>query len=346
MIAFTNHALDHMLTGVLDAGITKKIVRLGGMSKDERIAQFSLENLELVVGKSGLHATFKKDFAILKEKEKDIERFMDEYLRRDVTSNDVMGFIRGQYPEHAEHISAPPVWIQRLFELVKEEEEGWTVAGASKKSAITDTSIYAFWLEGRDISFLQFPFYPPEQQLQVPLQHVEDVPTESFNRYQALQELDDTADISDEPVEYDEPWESPDAWNVKAIEQGSPAVASIIPTTSENELTPPHPTVDISVDQTPQTNVEALLESVGVLNTPVVPLSNRAIEDLLEEGAAWEMSASERQAIHQSWSKQILMQRTQAHEDDLVGLQDRYREAQDTFNNGKDEVRLTILLKY
>ncbi|KAJ7346800.1 hypothetical protein DFH08DRAFT_869366 [Mycena albidolilacea] len=36
MIAFTNHALDHMLTSVLDAGITNKVVRLGSRSADEK----------------------------------------------------------------------------------------------------------------------------------------------------------------------------------------------------------------------------------------------------------------------------------------------------------------------
>ena len=46
MIAFTNHALDHLLGSVLDAGITKKVVRLGSRCNDERVSPFSIEELE------------------------------------------------------------------------------------------------------------------------------------------------------------------------------------------------------------------------------------------------------------------------------------------------------------
>jgi len=47
MIAFTNHALDHLLGNILDAGITEKIARLGSRhSAHERIVPFSLEYLE------------------------------------------------------------------------------------------------------------------------------------------------------------------------------------------------------------------------------------------------------------------------------------------------------------
>jgi len=45
LIAFTNHALDHLLGNVLDVGITRKIVRLGSRSADERISEFSLDNI-------------------------------------------------------------------------------------------------------------------------------------------------------------------------------------------------------------------------------------------------------------------------------------------------------------
>ncbi|KAF9506180.1 hypothetical protein BS47DRAFT_1305576 [Hydnum rufescens UP504] len=43
-IAFTNHALDHMLGSGLATGITKKVVRLGSRSADLKISSLSLEN--------------------------------------------------------------------------------------------------------------------------------------------------------------------------------------------------------------------------------------------------------------------------------------------------------------
>lgn len=46
LMAYTNHALDHLLHAVVDSGITKKVVRLGSRSDDEIIKGFSLEELE------------------------------------------------------------------------------------------------------------------------------------------------------------------------------------------------------------------------------------------------------------------------------------------------------------
>lgn len=54
MIAFTNHALDHMLRDVLDGDVTKDIIRLGSRSKDEVVSQYSLETLEKLQPKNNL----------------------------------------------------------------------------------------------------------------------------------------------------------------------------------------------------------------------------------------------------------------------------------------------------
>ena len=37
VICFTNHALDQFLGGLLDAGITEGLIRVGGQSKSERL---------------------------------------------------------------------------------------------------------------------------------------------------------------------------------------------------------------------------------------------------------------------------------------------------------------------
>ena len=73
MIAFTNHALDHMLCSVLDSGITKKIVRLGSRSSDERISQFSIEAMEAVVGKSRLDRAFSRNHGAVRMIEEQIK---------------------------------------------------------------------------------------------------------------------------------------------------------------------------------------------------------------------------------------------------------------------------------
>ena len=77
MIAFTNHALDHMLRSVLDARITQKIVRLGSRSADERIAEFSIEHVESVAGRSRLLSAFSTYRRALRDVEDEIKKFMD-----------------------------------------------------------------------------------------------------------------------------------------------------------------------------------------------------------------------------------------------------------------------------
>ncbi|KAG9057264.1 hypothetical protein FS842_007802 [Serendipita sp. 407] len=46
MVAFTNHALDHLLESVLKNNITRKIVRLGGRSQSEALQPYLLDKVE------------------------------------------------------------------------------------------------------------------------------------------------------------------------------------------------------------------------------------------------------------------------------------------------------------
>jgi hypothetical protein len=52
LLAFTNHALDHILHAVHDAGITENIARLGSRSKDEVVSQYTLDNIRRSRGKN------------------------------------------------------------------------------------------------------------------------------------------------------------------------------------------------------------------------------------------------------------------------------------------------------
>lgn len=56
LLAFTNHALDHILRAVHDSEVTKDLLRLGSRSKDEVVSLYSLEALEKVQKKTSLHA--------------------------------------------------------------------------------------------------------------------------------------------------------------------------------------------------------------------------------------------------------------------------------------------------
>jgi hypothetical protein len=67
LIAFTNHALDHILSSILDADITKRIVRLGRRANDERVAEYSMDKLEMVQNQSRLDRTLSSQRRGLKE---------------------------------------------------------------------------------------------------------------------------------------------------------------------------------------------------------------------------------------------------------------------------------------
>ncbi|KAH9848820.1 hypothetical protein C2E23DRAFT_738850 [Lenzites betulinus] len=165
LIAFTNHALDHMVTSVLDANITTKIVRLGTRSTDERIMQFTLDKLEKVASAANLDRSMKRQYATMKKLEEEMTRVMTS-IRLPLLDWDKIGrYLSIHYPDHADAFEAPPFWITELTTLMwaEEEESGEWQDATKKKSGknkeVIDESVshtlYGFWRAGKDIQFLQ-----------------------------------------------------------------------------------------------------------------------------------------------------------------------------------------------
>jgi hypothetical protein len=80
----------------------------------------------------------------------------------------------------------------------------------------------------------------------------------------------------------------------------------------------------------------------GCDNVPVVPTSNRTLDELLESADIWSMSRSERHGLHGFW---IELVRTDLHENQLEEferLRQKHADKLRTFNEGKDEVRKLI----
>ncbi|KNZ77104.1 NFX1-type zinc finger-containing protein 1 [Termitomyces sp. J132] len=135
MIAFTNHALDHLLTGVLDAGITNKIVRLGSRSADEQIKKFSIEEIEHIAGRSRLDRTFAHSHRALKDIEKEIQKLLQEFSQTIVPSDVITDHLTIHHPEHSEHIQFPPSWISAIFDVsFTNEDTGWQTVGRNQAS--------------------------------------------------------------------------------------------------------------------------------------------------------------------------------------------------------------------
>ncbi|KAM5531281.1 hypothetical protein V8D89_015082 [Ganoderma adspersum] len=160
MIAFTNHALDHMLRSVLDADITKNIVRLGSRSADERIAPFSLEQQENIAGRTRLSAAFSSHRRALRDVEDEIKAFMEGFFKTEVSSTDLIRYLSIQSPVLLDSIENPPEWVEALHLLDVQEQSEWSVAGRNGKDVgEVDNSLYGFWLRGGDVKFLNDAHY-------------------------------------------------------------------------------------------------------------------------------------------------------------------------------------------
>ncbi|KAI0816803.1 hypothetical protein BC628DRAFT_1334253 [Trametes gibbosa] len=164
LIAFTNHALDHMVTSVLDANITNKIVRLGTRSTDERIMEYTLDKLEKVAAASNLDRSFKRQYAAMKKLEEEMSRVMTSIRLPLLDWDKIQQYLKIHYPDHADAFEAPPFWIVHLTALMWAEEEQlgeWqdVQRKGGKNKEVVDKSVsrtlYGFWRAGKDIQFLQ-----------------------------------------------------------------------------------------------------------------------------------------------------------------------------------------------
>ncbi|KAJ3560209.1 hypothetical protein NP233_g10990 [Leucocoprinus birnbaumii] len=164
LIAFTNHALDHMVTSVLDANITDKIVRLGSGSSDERVAEYALEKLERLATAPTLDRSIKQQYRIMKQLEAEMTKTMTSILLPLLSWEKIEEYLNIHYPEHADMFRMPPFWITVLAELKWSEEDElgeFTEVTHSKKgqNKMVEPSIsrthYGFWRQGLDLQFLQ-----------------------------------------------------------------------------------------------------------------------------------------------------------------------------------------------
>ncbi|KAF8748911.1 P-loop containing nucleoside triphosphate hydrolase protein [Rhizoctonia solani] len=126
LVAFTNHALDHMLTGILDANITTNIVRLGSrFSIDERLSKYSLSTVERDEGRSRLGSSGKAAYRKMKELEKDMSTLMADISSHKVPASHIEKHISFAYPHHhGEFFTHVPSWIEAIAPKPSDHDEG------------------------------------------------------------------------------------------------------------------------------------------------------------------------------------------------------------------------------
>ena len=174
LIAFTNHALDHMLTSVLDAKITKKFVRLGSRSTDERIAEYSLISLEKTFTDTSMSRQIGREYHTKKKLEEEMRQVMEDIQIPEPSEDQIKEYLQTYWGEHLSMMYDPPFWIveyaNRLWESEAKDDGGeWKTQGKKGKgkeqSHLMARTYYGLWKRGLDIAFIQ----PPQPQF-VPYQ--------------------------------------------------------------------------------------------------------------------------------------------------------------------------------
>ncbi|KXN82335.1 NFX1-type zinc finger-containing protein 1 [Leucoagaricus sp. SymC.cos] len=164
LIAFTNHALDHMVTSVLDANITENIVRLGARSSDERISQYTLDKLERLATAPTWDRPIKRQYGVMQRLKEQMVETMTSIRLPLVSWEKIEEYLAIHHPEHADRFRMPPFWIQELADLKWQEEEELgefkeVKHGKKGKKETVESSLsktfYGLWRQGFDLQFIQ-----------------------------------------------------------------------------------------------------------------------------------------------------------------------------------------------
>ncbi|KAI6041108.1 hypothetical protein EDC04DRAFT_2566184 [Pisolithus marmoratus] len=364
MIAFTNHALDHLLTSVLDAGITTNIVRLGSRSSDERISQYSIEIRERAAGQSRLDRNVSHRHRELKEIQEQIKELMDKTLKttRKMHSSEVTKYIKVHYPKHYASLRSPPKWVNVAKKLCDDDSDGpWKMQDRGGRAVNRDTSPYAHWRQAGDIQFLQLV-----GSSHLPAKDPGMAGPSQVNHFQALSSVDagaldtnspgdigDHTDSDNDDNDDSGSFKSPEiekSWMLMPNEMGEvqgeeeaehkvgfEEIKYLSPG-EPHTLPPSRPSLATYI-QDPRGYFNAL----GLKDIPCIPHGNRKPEDLLGDGNIWAMSAGERNCLHGFWVEEARARRCQNQLGEFQRLRDMHSNKLREYSEAKDAVRCQLL---
>ena len=153
-----------MLNSILDAEITKKVVRLGSQSTDERIGEYNLRNLEKTFDNASMSGQIKREYAIKRKTEEEMYKVMEDIQIPEPSEDQIKEYLQTNWGDHLSMMYDPPFWIveyaARLWESEGEEGE-WKVQGKKGKGKeqghLMGRTYYGLWKRGLDIAFIQPP---------------------------------------------------------------------------------------------------------------------------------------------------------------------------------------------
>ncbi|KAH8119264.1 P-loop containing nucleoside triphosphate hydrolase protein [Phellopilus nigrolimitatus] len=359
MIAFTNHALDHMLRSVLDAGITTNIVRLGARCSDERVAPFSIEELEKMSGRSRLERFVQDDIQELKHVENEMKELLEEFTGAKVNHDSLESHIGIQYSDHEAVLSNPPRWILALYRLQTSEVDNgkWRKVGQKGETEEIDVSLYGFWRRGGDIEFLQQPRRRTGSQttgLPTTANHF-DVLASLTPDHKEPDLISDEEDTDDNPEDEDienvwhnripNPLPSPhvktDTDEDEDIDLPKPGHFSQKPkvTPSDDDASVGHASFSLS----DLSDVEGFFSTLGQPTIPHAPVSNRNLHELLGYYEVWYMSLAERERLHCYWAAEVNELLCETNKDRFKSLADRHARLRERQREGDEEIRIQIM---
>jgi len=155
-----------MLTSILDAKITKKFVRLGSRSTDERIGEYSLRNMERAFPDVSATRQIGREFACKKKLEEQMRRVMEDIQIPEPSEDQIKEYLQEYWEHHLLMMYEPPFWIAeyaaRLWEPEPDGDEGkWKTQGkkgkAKEETQLMARTYYGLWKRGLDIAFIQPP---------------------------------------------------------------------------------------------------------------------------------------------------------------------------------------------
>ncbi|EIN11698.1 P-loop containing nucleoside triphosphate hydrolase protein [Punctularia strigosozonata HHB-11173 SS5] len=356
MIAFTNHALDHLLTAALDAGITTSIARLGSRSADERIAKYNIEEIEKISGRSRLDREFSRNYRELKDVEKEFVALMQQFLKGRIESSQITDHLQIFYPELYEGFHNPVPWIAHLYHLSNRHDGGgpWERQGKGRVEEVDD-SMYAYWRQGLDLTFLSQPGSYLEPDAKVDVTQISGEVKRPNNHFAVLAEEHEAigAQVADTTSDSDL-----DSEAGTAVDDSSPLdelwQRSVLPTAPRSEPDLVETVKSLSLESSAEPFIANL--DVNDLNDPIaffvyfgydsvpsIPVSDRPLARLLDETDIWSFSMLERERLDAYWTGEI---RTQLHETQLreyERLRERHTEMQKRYDEGKNEIRRQLL---
>lgn len=150
LIAFTNHALDNIVTHVLQKGITKKIIRLGARSNDPTVSQYTLESILKTKPPSQADKAARQARQKVRNLQGSFNQLMSTVIAESADESQYKEYLELHLPGHFNALYTPPSWVQQVFD----QSKGWNkVAGHGYKSH----GLLDFWRNGEDLKFLTPP---------------------------------------------------------------------------------------------------------------------------------------------------------------------------------------------